>query len=375
MKLTSWEPDLRTIVDRIEDNEIDLQPDFQRQEVWSPTKKKRLIDTVLRGWSIPPIHLVETADKRLEVLDGQQRLVAIRDFFANRFAIDGNITPTDEFIAGLRGKFYRSLDPKTKRQINQYSLRCFRITDYEPEEPSELFYRLNQPTVLTAGEQRNALYGPAREQLKRLVREFEALGNEKATIGFSNARLAYDDILARLMFFLECGTFGIKGTEARISERFRDRTQFPDDVLNRARRSIVLFSNSRLVRESWRFNKANLLSWLLFFARFQSEEPVGGFMVGFYDCAEGPSAKPFTSHAAAVFEDRASLRVTDVSSVMLRDFALWYVYYVLGSTDLPAPIPEEPILRVHKELSKNTEPNFEYEVTKEVTVEQWGQLL
>ena len=263
MKLNSWEPDLKTIVDRIENSDIDLQPEFQRQEVWSPTKKKRLVDTVLRGWSIPPVHLVVIEGNRLEVLDGQQRLVAIRDFFANRFAIDGNITPTDDNIVRLHGKFYKNLDTTTKRLVDQYSLKCFRITDYQPAEPSELFYRLNQPTVLTAGEQRNALYGPARQQLKELVRVFELFGNDKSTIGFSNARLAYDDILARLVFFLESGNFSIKGTETRISERFRDRTQFPDDVLNRARRSIGLFSKERTSLISWRFNKASLLSWLL----------------------------------------------------------------------------------------------------------------
>jgi hypothetical protein len=374
MKLNSWEPDLKTIVDRIENKDIDLQPEFQRQEVWSPSKKKRLIDTVLREWSIPPVHLVVNEDKRLEVLDGQQRLVAIRDFFANRFAVDGNITPKDEKIVQLHGKFYKDLDPTTRRQVEQYSLKCFRITDYQPAEPSELFYRLNQPTVLTAGEQRNALYGPAREQLKRLVREFEALGNEKAAIGFSNARLAYDDILARLLFFLESGNFAVKGTETRISERFRDRTQFPDDILDRARRSIVIFSKDRGTRSSWRFNKASLLSWLLFFARFD-KEPETGFLSAFYGANVASNSREFAALAVAVFEDRASLRVTDVSSVMLRDFALWYVYYFLASEDLPPPIPKDPILRVRAELSASSEPNFEHTVSKLIPIESWGQLL
>jgi hypothetical protein len=38
MKLSPWELDLRTIVDRIDGDDIDLQPDFQRQEVWSTAK-------------------------------------------------------------------------------------------------------------------------------------------------------------------------------------------------------------------------------------------------------------------------------------------------------------------------------------------------
>jgi hypothetical protein len=129
MKLTPWEPDLRTIVDRIDRGDIDLQPDFQRQEVWATAKKKRLIDTVLRGWSIPPIHLVMTADGRLEVLDGQQRLATIRDFLHDEFSIDGRTTPTDDKILTFHGKFYSSLDTATQRGVDQYTLRCFRIRD------------------------------------------------------------------------------------------------------------------------------------------------------------------------------------------------------------------------------------------------------
>ena len=217
MKLAPTEPDVRTIVDRIDRGDIDLQPDFQRQEVWSTKKKKRLIDTVLRGWSIPPVHLVESSENRLEVLDGQQRLAALRDFLHNKFSIDGRITPFDEGVHNLHGKFYKQLDQANRRRVDQFPIRCFRITDFRPEEPNELFYRLNQPTMLTAGEQRNALFGPARNQLKQLVDEFESLGNKQDTLGFSNIRLAYDDVLARLLYFLEEKSFGAKSTESMIS--------------------------------------------------------------------------------------------------------------------------------------------------------------
>src|SRR5438309_10703045 len=107
----------------------------------------------------------------------------------------------------LDGTYYRRLSPTDKRLMDQYTLRCFRITGYLTDEQSELFYRLKQPSMLTAGEQRNAFYGPAREELKDLVKQFEAGSNNKKTIGFSNARLAYDDIVARLLLFLEAKTF------------------------------------------------------------------------------------------------------------------------------------------------------------------------
>ena len=60
---------------------MDLQPDFQRGEIW--THQKRLIDSILMGWRIPPIHVVKSSEIIDEVLDGQQRLAAIRDFSDN----------------------------------------------------------------------------------------------------------------------------------------------------------------------------------------------------------------------------------------------------------------------------------------------------
>ncbi|RYG96324.1 MAG: DUF262 domain-containing protein [Alphaproteobacteria bacterium] len=374
MKLHAWEPDLRSLVDRIDRGDIDLQPDFQRQEVWSLAKKRKLIDTILRDWSIPPVHLVLTRDNKLEVLDGQQRLASIRDYFNNVFSISGRITPEDSIIQSLHGKFYKRLDDVTRRKIDQYTLRCFRITEYRPEEPSELFYRLNQPAMLTAGEQRNALYGPARSQLKELVDLFGDLGNSKEALGFSNLRLAYDDILARILFFLEEETFAIKGTEARISERFRTQEGFSDGVIRRAVRSIELFSKARSKAVGARFNKASLLSWLLFFARFSDADSGEGAIEAFMK-ARGGLSSAYAAEAVSVFNDRASLRVTDVSSVVYRDFCLWYVYYFSVSYDLPPSMPAEPLLLTKNVLDDRDDVTFEYVLSKNLDIERWGQLL
>jgi len=113
------------IVDRIDSDDIDLQSDLQRQEVWSIKKRKRLVDTVLRGWSIPPIHLVVIEESRMEVLDGQQRLATIRDFLHNVFSIDGHITPVDPRISLCRQPIerLRSVSLTTR---NGKTMKCVR---------------------------------------------------------------------------------------------------------------------------------------------------------------------------------------------------------------------------------------------------------
>src|SRR3954469_11696763 len=54
MKLLPSDPDIQTIVGRIGSGDLDLQPNFQRGEVWTTSKKKKLIDSVLRDWHVPP---------------------------------------------------------------------------------------------------------------------------------------------------------------------------------------------------------------------------------------------------------------------------------------------------------------------------------
>src|SRR6185295_17799334 len=168
-------------------------------------KKQRLIDSILRDWHVPPIHVIEQPrSKKQEVLDGQQRLVAIRDFVNGQIPVDGLIEPEDPGIKALHGRFYADLPEDWQRQFNHFTIRIFRIVDYRPTEPAELFFRLNQPASLTGAEQRNAFYGPVREQIKSLVVSHVNEMNREL-LGFSNSRMAYDDVLSRVALTLERG--------------------------------------------------------------------------------------------------------------------------------------------------------------------------
>jgi len=309
----------------------------------------------------------------MDVLDGQQRLAAIRDFFHNNFSVDGGITPLDDKIKSLHGRSYKRLDPPEKRMLDQYTIRCFKITDYLPDETSELFYRLNQPSMLTAGEQRNAFYGPAREQLKNLVDLFEEGGNNKSTIGFSNTRLAYDDIIARLLVFVENGNFSIKSTENFISQRFKQRDGFSDVAVDICKSCIDNFTRERNQLQTLRLNKASTLSWLLFFSRVPDRSFEKGFMGFFHDQLSASRSGGIISAADSVFLDRSSLRVTDVSSVVYRDFALWFAYNFTGNDRAP-PYLLRTIERIKELLVSDENGDLEAVLQKNLDVESWGKI-
>ena len=120
MKCSTSTIELETVISRIRNGTLNLQPDFQRGEVWSLAKQKKLIDTILRRWKIPPIHVITSDNQDLdsyvfeEVLDGQQRLVAIRDFCNGLFPIDGRIKPYDSAIYDLHGCYFDDLPDRVK---------------------------------------------------------------------------------------------------------------------------------------------------------------------------------------------------------------------------------------------------------------------
>lgn len=342
MRLLPSDPDIKTIVTRIFDKDINLQPDFQRGEVWGTQKKMRLIDSILRSWHVPPIHVIEIKETgRQEVLDGQQRLVAIRDFVLGDIVIDGNLEPVDEEIRNLDGLKYVQLPDFWKRRFDKFTIRIYNITDYLPSEPGELFYRLNQPTNLTSAEQRNAFFGPARGQVKELVDKIQAFGLTRKELGFSNSRMAYDDVLARLCVYLELETLIEKITATSLADKYRERNGFSSDTLSRVERAIRLFAEStRHFKSGVRFNKATFLSWLIFIEQVEHILPnitphyMGAFISDFEELrlkSEGNYEEVtrrmrVMSRLLDSFNDRASSRVADITSVLIRDFVIWVLF-------------------------------------------------
>lgn len=73
---------LGSLIEQLENDEIDLQPDFQRAaDVWNNVKKSRLIESILLGLPLPSFYFSEDPrSQKLSIIDGLQRICAIRDF-------------------------------------------------------------------------------------------------------------------------------------------------------------------------------------------------------------------------------------------------------------------------------------------------------
>lgn len=342
MEIEPRDEQIKAIYTDIKDKEIDLRPDFQRGEVWSTARKRLLIDSIFRGWHIPPIHLIKVEGNTSEVLDGQQRLTAIRDFVDNQYSIDGTIQPVDEDILALNKLKFRDLNEEQVRQFNRYRIKVFEIVRYNHGEPGELFHRLNQSVKLTSAEQRNAFFGNIRDQVSDLVGLMVDLGVDKNVLGFSNSRMAYNDLLTRVCFTLENETIRTVITDKLLNERFRCVNGFDENIIEAVKGALVWFSKMKegIVKGNLNLTKASSMSWLYYIsdlnlkkvdynsnqlemAFHMLEKPKSAVKVN--DSLKNQYCEYFgfsdlvLKELMLIYIERCSSRVTSLGSILIRD--------------------------------------------------------
>lgn len=71
---------METILRRIKQGTLILNPDFQRKEVWTDVRKSQLIESILLEIPIPMFYVSSEEDGKWTVVDGLQRISAFRDF-------------------------------------------------------------------------------------------------------------------------------------------------------------------------------------------------------------------------------------------------------------------------------------------------------
>lgn len=75
------------------DGELDLHPEFQRFFRWSPEQKSRLVESLLLGIPIPSIFVSQRPDGKWEIVDGLQRLSTLFELTGELLDRDGNKKP------------------------------------------------------------------------------------------------------------------------------------------------------------------------------------------------------------------------------------------------------------------------------------------
>lgn len=149
-------------------NYMETRPFYQRRDRWDAQKQSRLIESFLMNIPVPPLILYETSYNSYQVMDGQQRITAIENFYNNKLQLTGlDIWPE------LEGRTYESLPAKIKDGINRRAISTIVVITESLSDLEEalslkqlVFERLNTGGVrLSRQEIRNCLYSGKFNQL------------------------------------------------------------------------------------------------------------------------------------------------------------------------------------------------------------------
>jgi len=141
-----------TIYDLI-GKQIQLDPAYQRRNVWQARSKSQFIESLILGIPIPQILLASKTGHKNSflVLDGKQRLTTIKEFIDGKFA-DGRPFKLRglRILTDIDGKSWSDLleDGEWADRLRNEPLRTTVLRGWESESVLyEIFYRLNSGSV------------------------------------------------------------------------------------------------------------------------------------------------------------------------------------------------------------------------------------
>lgn len=220
IKITNATILLPSLIKRLSEEEIDLNPDFQRHaDLWDINKMSRLIESILLKLPLPVFYFDVTSADKWIVVDGLQRLSTINRFFVKQDFKLKNL----EFLDKLDGKKYEDLGRSLHRTIDDTQFVTYQIEAQTPKKVRySIFNRINTGGLsLNAQEIRQALNqegnGGEKASGVKFLAAVATMDVFKSVVGISNKRMAGQELVLRFMAFKI-----IKGEKFTIMSEFLD---------------------------------------------------------------------------------------------------------------------------------------------------------
>lgn len=203
---------ISNIVDRLENEEIILDPDYQRNgDLWDNKTQSRLIESLIISIPLPVFYFDCLPDDRYEVVDGLQRLTAIKRFMAKNSESPLRLCDL-EYMTEYNGMLFQDLPANIQRRIREQNIQAYIIMQGTPNKiKSSIFKRINTGgLVLTNAEIRNAIYrGRVASLLKELSMTEEFVDATRNSI--SPKRMLDREFVNRFLAFFVLGIDKYKG--------------------------------------------------------------------------------------------------------------------------------------------------------------------
>jgi len=191
-----YDMSLGEVINLYKDDELKINPEFQRLFRWDITRKTRFIESILLSIPIPPIFVFQDKDGNWELIDGLQRLSTILEFSGSLKDNKGKkVEPSTlegtSFLPSLSNKRWQvwkdgddAIDKTMQLQIKRARIRVeILLKESDENAKYELFQRLNTGGAqLSEQEVRNCVAVMINPEFYRLIKKLSEDKTFKITV-------------------------------------------------------------------------------------------------------------------------------------------------------------------------------------------------
>ena len=209
----------------LDDKTLEVNREFQRRgSVWPAPARAYLIDTILRELPMPKIYLRTVTDPKTrrsyrEVVDGQQRLMAIQAYASGTFPLGSN----KEIFGEFAGKHYSDLDEDSQKDFLSYMVGVEQLLNVPDEVVFDIFQRLNTYNFNLSGQElrHGKFHGVFRNAVTETSRRWLVLWDQYAVVSRrARLRMADDELVAQMFGIVLDGV--IDGGQPKITKLYNN---------------------------------------------------------------------------------------------------------------------------------------------------------
>ncbi len=201
------------LLELYEKERLNLNPPYQRKDIWSLPAKKNLIDTITKGMPLPAFFLHLKEDGSYDMVDGQQRTRAVIGYKRNIYT---DLTGNDCETSG------------NSAIIDDYYIPVIIIQNVlEGESIEDVYYRVNKygekpnrPEIIKSEHFNN----PLQILIEELI-EIESFTSLNLFTDSKLRRMADIDLVGELMALLQ---YGITDKKTSVDRLYRELSINPD---------------------------------------------------------------------------------------------------------------------------------------------------
>ena len=169
VKFTLAELPVSVYVSRFEDdfNGRYFVPEYQRKDAWNEEQKSKFIESLILGLPIPFMFFYQTTSGRMEIVDGSQRMRAMRAFMKENLRLRELV-----LLPELNNFHFNDLPLERRNRLEDVTIRTIVLdTGTDPSTRAEMFARINRAgTAANEAEiRRGSLPGLMTDLIKELA--------------------------------------------------------------------------------------------------------------------------------------------------------------------------------------------------------------